>query len=326
MCRKHLRPWPTLCYHLYRVEGQPRQKPAALAYKRRKRGAKPSSKQPSATHERERELELVLLAQKGDRAALDQLARGLSRCVEFTVRKVQGGDDEEKYQEGMMGMMRALQRFRSSFGVRFWTYAAWFVLNYAQRYVEKTKHLVHIPASAAARTIAIRVGPMVARYRAMTGEQPHVEDIAEILGVAATKVERALVLLSQTEVALVGGYLDAGGAVLEDELLVDPTTESLRDPETIFEETSEREGRAQEARRLLALLNPMERKVLSLRYLVDDKDRGRRTLEEVGRLCGGLSRERVRQIEGSALEKLRSLGARAAEAGPKSRDVVASSA
>jgi RNA polymerase primary sigma factor len=193
-------------------------------------------------------------------------------------------------QEGNLGLIRAAESFDYRRGHRFGTYAAWWIKQAIRRAVLSQGKGLRIPAhlAEARRRIARARRELVEQL----GTEPAIELVAERSGVSLEKVRMVaeVSMEPQSFDAPVGedgdtsfGELVAGSDITADEALA---RRRLR------EQTLE----------LLDGLTPREREVLERRYGIHDGED--ETLEEIGKSCS-LTRERIRQIEAKALEKLR---------------------
>lgn len=248
--------------------------------------------------ERDQELELVLAAQSGDPVARDRLVREFRPLVRSVARQYSGSPAIERIdlmQEGVVGLLRALERYDPSYDVPFWGYASWWVRQAMQRLVGQLVRPVSMSDRALRQLARVRDARTEHHLRG-GGLEPSSCDLAGATGLSQDHVERLLAVES-TPRALdepLGG--DASGMATLGERITDPRSEDEYDGvETRLEV---------EARRVpLDGLDERQRKVVCAHFGLD---RPRETLREIANELG-LSAERVRQIEEHALEELRTL-------------------
>ncbi|MRG96551.1 sigma-70 family RNA polymerase sigma factor [Polyangium spumosum] len=221
-----------------------------------------------------------------------ELVRANLRLVVATARHYnsRGVPLLDLVQEGNLGLIRAADKFDYARGYRFGTYAAWWIRQSIERallYQGKDVRMpVHLTAS---RRRVLGAERALSQKNARTPSQ---EEIAESSGVPLDKVQavRALSLSPVSLDAPIGGEGDFRfGDLLASE--TDAPDEALA-----------RSRMREAASEMLETLTPREREVLRLRYGLTGEDD--HTLEQIGRSFS-LSRERIRQIESKALEKLR---------------------
>ncbi len=193
-------------------------------------------------------------------------------------------------QEGNTGLMKALDRYQASRGNKFSTYATWWIKQTITRSIAYQSRTVRIPIHAInnlSRLIEEREGFVKRR-----GREPSLDELAEITGLNPQEVQR-LLELNRGALSLdqpYGGGEDCHfGDLLQDQRASDAI------------ELSQKSQLRERVNKILKQLSHRERDVLRLRYGLDDGTT--HTLEEVGRRFK-VSRERIRQIEVGALQKL----------------------
>jgi RNA polymerase primary sigma factor len=202
-----------------------------------------------------------------------------------------GRELQDLIADGNLGLISAVERFDPSQGVRFGTYASYWIRQAIQRGIQKTSLPVRLPGYVC--ILLVKWRRAAAELRDQTGRNPTRDEVAQRLG------------LSKRTRQIVDRALDtAAGAGPSDPLpkttSVETAVEDLRTPSP--EHELEQEFTREWAHDLLARLGQREAAVLRMRFGLEGEKP--RTLQEVGQ-CLDLTRERVRQIERQALERAR---------------------
>jgi RNA polymerase sigma factor (sigma-70 family) len=254
---------------------------------------------------------LLLEARTGNVDARGRLIKALTPLIGSVARTychVPGIDRSELMQEGVVGVLRALERFNPDLGTPFWAYASWWVRQAMQQLVAELSRPV-VLSDRALRQLA-HVRDARRRFLRTHSREPSLGELANESELTMAQLQRLIVAERQPR-GLEEPVDDTsrGGATFGD-LLCDSAAEEA------YEEMATRLGAA-EVPRLLARLSPRERTVIKARYGLDGPER---TLRELGQRMG-VSAERVRQIEQAALEKMRG-ASETAPARPRARQRV----
>jgi RNA polymerase sigma factor (sigma-70 family) len=241
------------------------------------------------------ERELVLAAKYGGDRERDELVEAFVPLVGSVARIYRGRAQIERaelMQEGVVGLMRALERFDPEMGTPFWMYASWWVRQAMQQLVSELARPI-VLSDRALRKLA-RIKDAQRDILQSEGRQPCANDIARVTGLAPEQIER-LMAAERNPRALeepVGGDQDAGATL--GELVEDPrATEAFdRIPAQLD---------VQQLPRIMGVLSDRERTIICARFGLGGSER---TLRELGEDLG-VSAERVRQIEEASLTKLR---------------------
>jgi RNA polymerase primary sigma factor len=237
-------------------------------------------------------MDLELVVEDGQ-AAREHLIKANTRLVVSIAKKYVGRGVPflDLIQEGNLGLMKAVEKFDYRRGYRFSTYATWWIRQTITRAIADQGRTIRVPVHMSDR---IRRLYKAARQLEQTnGRKPTPEEIAEVLDLEPRKVQWML-RVSWQPLSLehpVGEEEDSElGSFIEDDSTPTPT-QTVQD-HLLREKVEE----------LLSTLTPREARILRLRFGLQN---GRSyTLEEVGQKFG-LTRERIRQIEGKALRRLR---------------------
>lgn len=200
--------------------------------------------------------------------------------------------------EANLGLMLAVKRFEPEKGCRLATYAMWWIKSTVQEYILRSWSLVKMGTTAAQKKLFFNLRKLKSRICASEAGDLSPEQVDFIAN--HLKVEpREVVEMNgrmRAGVSLNAHATQDGVSEEMQEFLIDPSA----DPEGLLAEAEERNQRTAALRDALANLSLRERKIIEARFLADERE----TFDELGHKLG-VSRERIRQIEVRALQKLK---------------------
>ena len=237
------------------------------------------------------EVVLAKAIERGDQAAKERMINSNLRLVVSIAKRYRGrgvpfGD---LIQDGVIGLNRAVEKFDHRKGFKFSTYATWWIRQAVQRSVAGQSRTIRVPTHVHERRN--KLGAAARKLEATLGRPATHEELAEATGLSLLHVDEALDV-AEARVSLnrpVGSDDDGElGDLFADENADDP------------EELAHTYLRGRAVRLAIAELPELERRILELRYGLDGEPR---SLEAIGAELG-ISRERIRRLEGEALETL----------------------
>jgi len=249
------------------------------------------SKYPLITQDEE--VRLAQLIHVKDEEALDKLVRSNLRFVVSVAKKYQnqGVSLSDLINEGNLGLIRAAHKFDETKGIKFISYAVWWIRQAILQALAEQSRIVRVPLNRAGALH--RIGKRSSALLQELGREPTPAEIAEGMDFTLEEVQKTL-SISQTHLSL-----DAPLTPGEDNKLLDylPDTQNSGPDSETFEKAL-----IESIEEVLSTLKEREARILRLYFGLDGPEP--KTLEEIGSLLG-ITRERVRQIKEKALTRLR---------------------
>ena len=242
----------------------------------------------------EEELETALRAQKGDELARKKMIESNLRFVVNVAKKYQnqGLPLVDLINEGNIGLMTALEKFDPDKGYHFISYAVWWIRQAIMKAINEKSRAVRLPLNRTNELLQIQKAQK-SLMKDLSTEDPSMEEIGALTGFSADHVSN-LLSISREMVSLDAPIFKDGS----DSNIGDFIEDDTQNPEASLLENAVKE----DVRTLLATLSDKEREIIELRFGLEGKNP--MSLKEIGELYN-LTKERIRQIEKKALERLR---------------------
>jgi RNA polymerase primary sigma factor len=243
----------------------------------------------------EEERALARRIDQGDMAARDLMIESNLRLVVKIAKRYmnRGLPFLDLIEEGNLGLIKAVERFKLSKECRFSTYATWWIRQSIERALVNQSRTIRLPVH-----VSDDINKLIKITRELVrafNREPQVKEVADAMAVEPSYVRRLMVLLKKTY------SIEHPMGENNDYSLIDTIEDtSVVNPLDLAEWLN----KYQIITDLLATLNDNEKEIIALRFGLDDRDP--QTLDTIGRQFG-VTRERIRQIEAKSLDKLRAL-------------------
>ncbi len=243
----------------------------------------------------EEEKELAARIDRGEKAARDKMIESNLRLVVKIAKRYinRGLPFLDLIEEGNLGLIKAVERFKLSKECRFSTYATWWIRQSIERALVNQSRTIRLP---------VHVSDDINRMLKVTRElvqkfnrEPSIKEVATQMGANVVYIRRLMVLLKKTY------SIERPMGENNDYFLIDTIEDSSTlSPAILLEDINKFEM----VTKWLDSLSENEQRIISMRFGLDDKDP--QTLDTIGRSFG-VTRERIRQIEAKSLDKLRKI-------------------
>lgn len=199
-------------------------------------------------------------------------------------------------QEGNIGLMMAVKKFDPERGLRLITYAVWWIRAYIHNYIIKSWSLVKIGTTQAQKKLFFKLNQTRAALHKLAGREK-TREIARELDVRDADVEEMALRMSARDTSLDLELVEG-----DDYTLMDSLADERASQEELLMQKEEQSQLSSQTQRALASLNEREKRIIEARILTDSP----KTLQDLADEYG-ISRERVRQLEKNALNKIKPL-------------------
>jgi RNA polymerase primary sigma factor len=243
----------------------------------------------------EQEIDLAARIKKGDKKAREQMIKANLRLVVKIAHDYEGFGLPllDLISEGNIGLMKAVERFDPAKGGKLSTYGSWWIKQSIKRALANQSKTIRLPVHLVDKISKMRRAAM--KLQEVFGREPTDEELAEELGISASRVGQ------MRTAAIRPASLDA--PIGDDESNNFSEVVQDENADTPYEQLEEKTV-TKMLQEMIKTLDPREATILRYRFGLDGGSE--RTLEEVGQRFG-VTRERVRQIQNIALNKLRKM-------------------
>ncbi|MFA5515891.1 MAG: sigma-70 family RNA polymerase sigma factor [Desulfuromonadales bacterium] len=241
----------------------------------------------------EDERELARRISTGDMAARDRMIESNLRLVVKIAKRYmnRGLPFLDLIEEGNMGLIKAVERFKLSKECRFSTYATWWIRQSIERALVNQSRTIRLPVH-----VSDDINKFIKISRELVhkvNREPHVKEVADAMGVEPSYIRRLMVLVKKTY------SIEHPMGENNDYSLIDTIEDANSvDPSALVEDLD----KFRQVADWLNSLSENEREILALRFGLNDREP--QTLDTIGQRFG-VTRERIRQIEAKSLDKLR---------------------
>jgi len=241
----------------------------------------------------EEEIQLARSFKKGDKKAIERLVLSNLRFVVSIAKKYQnlGVSLADLINEGNIGLIRAAYKFDETKGVRFITYAVWWIKQAIIQYLSEQSRIVRIPLNKA--STMFRMEKMINKLAQELGRDPTIQEVLQEIDVSAEDMDEVMPLYQPQY------SLDSSANPQDDIILLNsiPDEKTPGPMEGIF-----KKDLSDAVEEMLGTIKDREARILRFYYGLDNTEP--MTLEQIGEIFG-VTRERVRQIKEKAVKQLR---------------------